>query len=294
MWRRFALCLVLALPACTAPLPPKKPHEPKKIEPREPADFLPNDLDFVLRIDMARLRKEPAINEAARGFAKGGSTLLRAVVPLLERSRAIFVGARFLPDGFHGDGVIAIDAEPSDEAGERRPLDESFHRVEATSDRLAIYERATDARDEATLEVDLEKGGVVLATAAEADAVLRVARAGADADRLDPAARGLASFVGKSAAPPAGSEIVDRMSRGLARYAGVVEGGDAIHLEAELIYTTAEGAALAASFARTLLSRLGAASSPLRSLADSVTLANEAEVVRARASVPFALMANAH
>ena len=56
--------------------------------------------------------------------------MLRAIVPSLARSRAIFVGARFMPDGFHGDGVVAIDRSPSDEPNDRGPLDASFHRVE--------------------------------------------------------------------------------------------------------------------------------------------------------------------
>ncbi len=296
MSRVLALALGIALlaPACKTPLPAKRASV-RKIEPREPAEFLPNDLDFVVRIDAARLRKEPAIDEAARGFAKaGGSNMLRAIVPSLARSRAIFVGARFMPDGFHGDGVVAIDRSPPDEPNEQGPLDASFHRIEPSGVGFAIFERATDARDEAALEVELEKGGIVLATLAEADAVLRVARLGSDADRLDPPARGLASFVGKSSGPPAGAAILERMARGLQRYTGVVEGGDAIHLEAELVYTTAEAAAEAASVARSILARLADSTGPLRSLSDSVKLANEAEVVRLRAAVPFALIANAH
>ena len=91
MSRVLALALGIALlaPACKTPLPAKRAAV-RKIEPREPAEFLPNDLDFVVRIDAARLRKEPAIDEAARGFAKAGaSNMLRAIVPSLARSSAI-------------------------------------------------------------------------------------------------------------------------------------------------------------------------------------------------------------
>ena len=160
-----------------------------------------------------------------------------------------------------------------------------------------MFERRSDRRDEATLEIVLEGGGIVLATSAEQDAVLRVARTGPDADRLDPPARGLASFAARipasrstASAPPA----LGLIARGLARTSGLVDGGDAFHVEAELVYESPEAAADAAAAARSLLDRLGASRGPLQSLADSVKLAREAEVVRVRAAIPFAVVEKLH
>jgi hypothetical protein len=270
---------------------------------------LPNDLDFVVRIDVRRLRNEPAFEEALHRVAKAsGSGMLRWVLPALERSRAVFVGGRVMGDGFHGDGVVAIEASGLGGASESVGMDPSFRHIAGTPRYVEIFERTTDVRDEAALEVVLEGAGIVLATAAEADAVLRVARSGPDADRLDPPARGLASFAGKvrPTTPPIkvapapatatehGSAFLREIGGGLARYAGSIEGGDALQVEAELFYTSADGAADAAASIRSLVGRLGQSPGALQSLADSVKLARDAEVVRLHASVSFAVLAYLH
>jgi hypothetical protein len=291
--RRAVAIAALGMFACSSAPPPRA--QPK-LELLGPADFLPNDLDFVIRIDSRRLRGEPALDVAARGIAKGESSgILRSILPVLEKSRAIFVGGRFMSDGFHGDGVIAIEPGSSADV-EARPIDASFERVRGVSARIAIFERRTSARDEAALEIVLEGGGIVLATSAEADAVLRIVRAGPDADRFDPPARGLASFAGRlpAASASATASTVRRLALGLSRYAGFVEGGDALHVETELVYGSAEAAADAASAARTVLARLGETSGALKTLSDSISLARETEVVRVRAQVPFAVVAELH
>jgi len=295
--RAIALGSLLLVAACGPSSPPAGPKP--RFELLGPADFLPNDLDFVIRIDARRLRGEPALDVAARGLATTDkSGMLRSVLPALEQARAIFVGGRLMADGFHGDGVVAIEPAGSGDVG-ANAVDPSFQPMPGAPARVAIFERKTDSRHEAALEIVLEGGGIVLATAAEVDAVMRVVRSGPDADRFDPPARGLASFAGRMpaaatarAATPA--PIVRRIALGLARYAGFVEGGDALHVEIELFYASPEAAAGAASLARSLLTRLGEAAGPLRSLSDSVQLANEAEVVRVRAAVPFAVVAELH
>jgi hypothetical protein len=297
MAKRAVAVAFTMLVACSAPAP--RARAPSKIERLAPSDFLTSDLDFVIRIDAHRLRSEPAIDLAARGLAGGdGSSMLRAILPALEGARAIFVGGRFMADGFHGDGILAIEPASNAEI-EAKPLDSSFHAVRAPA-HLAIFERNTSARDEAALEIVLERGGVVLATAAEADAVLRIARSGPDADRFDPPARGLASFAGRissvdaSADEPATTPTFRRIARGLGRCSGFVEGGDALHVEIELVYGSADAAADAVSAARSLLGRMGQAPGPLKNLADSLVLDRDAEVVRARAAVPFAVIAELH
>jgi hypothetical protein len=295
--RAVAMAILLFASACVTPAPPRRPKP--KVELLAPSDFLTSDLDFVIRIDAQRLRGEPAIDVAARGLAKGeGSSLLRAILPALEGARAIFFGGRFMTDGFHGDGVVAIEPAAGGAEVEAKPLDESFHPVRSPA-RLAVFERTTSARDEPALEIVLEGGGVVLATAAEADAVLRIARTGPDAERFDPPARGLASFAGRlapgeAANAPTKIPTFRRIARGLGRYSGFVEGGDAVHVEIELVYGSPDAAAEAVSAARSLLAALAEATGPLRSLSDSVKLDRQDEIVRARATVPFAVVAELH
>jgi hypothetical protein len=298
MTKRAVLAASLVLVAACATRAPEVLSKPR-LEQLAPSDLLPNDLDFVVRIDARRLRGEPALEVAARGLAKTDrSGMLRTILPSLERARAIFVGGRFMSDGFHGDGVVAIELAGGGDI-EARAVDPSFRPMRGAPDRVAMFERAPGLREEAALEVMLEGGGIVLATAAEADAVMRVTRSGPDADRIDPPARGLASFAGRlpsAASNPAApaTPTFRRIARGLVRYAGFVEGGDALHAEIELFYASAEEAADAAGAARSVLTRLAEAPGPLRQLADSMELARDAAVVRLRATVPFAVVAELH
>jgi hypothetical protein len=291
--RAAAFASLFFVLACGAPAPKARP-EPR-VELLAPSDLLPNDLDFVVRIDARRLRGEPALDVAARGLAKtGASAMLRAILPTLERARAIFVGGRLMSDGFHGDGVVAIELAGGGDV-ETNAVDASFRPMKSAPEHVALYERNAASREEAALEVVLEGGGIVLATSAEVDAVLRIVRSGPDADRFDPPARGLASFAGRAPAVTASTTPgLRRIAQGLARYAGFVDGGDALHVEIELFYASAEAAADAASSARSLLARLAELSAPLRSLADSVQLARDTAVVRLRAAVPFAVVAELH
>jgi hypothetical protein len=293
MATRAAICAsLLVVIACGAPAPKARP-EPR-VELFAPSDLLPNDLDFVVRIDARRLRGEPALDVAARGLAEtGASAMLRAILPTLERARAIFVGGRLMSDGFHGDGVVAIELAGGSDV-ETNTVDASFRPMKGPPGHVLFYERSAASREEAALEIVLD-GGIVLATSAEVDAVLRVVRSGPDADRFDPPARGLASFAGRAPAVTASTTPgLRRIAQGLARYAGFVDGGDALHVEIELFYASPETAADAASSARSLLARLAELSVPLRSLADSVQLARDTAVVRLRAAVPFAVVAELH
>jgi hypothetical protein len=304
--RLVALALVPLVVACGASSSATQPAK-YAVDPLAPSELLPNDLDFVVRIDVRRLRNEPAFDEALGRLANAsGSGMLKWVLPALEQSRALFVGGRLMGDGFHGDGVVAIETS----AGGSEPLgvDPSFRHVAGTPKHVEIFERTTDLRDEAAIEVVLAGGGIVLATAAEADAVLRVARSGPDADRLDPPAHGLASFAGRLrptapvimpapaalTGPERGAAFLREIGRGLTRYAGSIEGGDALHIEAELFYTSADHAAEAATSVRSLVSRLGQSPGVLQSLADSVKLGRDSEVVRLRATVPFAVLGYLH
>jgi len=305
--RLVALALVPLVVACGASSSATRSAN-LAIDPLAPSDLLPNDLDFVVRIDVRRLRNEPVFDDALNRLANAsGSGMMKWVLPVLEPSRAVFVGGRLMEDGFHGDGVVAIETSG---VGGSEPLgvDPSFRHIAGTPKHVEIFERTTDLRDEAALEVVLAGGGIVLATAAEADAVLRVARSGPDADRLDPPARGLASFAGRvrptapaimsaraaSTTPERGAAFLREIGRGLARYTGSIEGGDALHIEAELFYTSADVAAEAAASIRSLVGRLGQSPGALQSLADSMKLGRDSEVVRLHATVSFAVLSYLH
>ena len=210
---------------------------------------------------------------------------------MLEQARALFVGGRWMTDGFHGDGVIAIETRASSSGGDVA-VDPAFRHVERMPERVAVFDRQATARDEAALEIVLDGGGVVLATAAEEDAVLRVALRGPDLDRLDPPAHGLVSFAARRLAR--GEGVLREFGEGLARCAGSVEIGQDIEVESELFYTSEEGASRAAAALRALSERLARASGPLRSIADSMKLARDAKILRVRASVPFAVLGELH
>lgn len=291
--RLGALIVLLGVGACG---PAARPSATSAgIELLTPVDLLPNDLDFIVRIDSKRVRSDPALDGAARQLAKRGAGMLASVSPSLEESRAIFVGGRLMSDGFHGDGVVAIEQGTDGEVS--LPVDPSFRRLSGAPSHVELFERTTDARDEAALEVIVERRGLLLATAAEADAVLRIVRSGRDVDRLDPPARGLASFAGRVRGEielPRSVGSLARAAHGLTGYSGSLEGGDAIHVDGDLVYASSDRAEQAATAARSALGRLALAPEPLGSLPDSVNLAVQGDTLRIHAIVSFAVVALLH
>jgi len=287
---RLAVLLIVVVVACGEPVAADRANA-RRAQVSAASDLLPADLDFIVRIDTARLRKDPAFEEALRGVAKsGGTDMLRSVLPRLESARAVLIGGRFMSDGFHGDGVVAIEPTASDR--EVGPFDPTFHPSNEHLDHARIFERSSDSRDEAVLAIALDGGGVVLATTCEADAVLRVLRAGPDPGKLDPPARGLVAFA--SRAPPHTDLVPARVVDGLTRFVGSFEGGDAIHLETELSFGSPEQGARAVASLEPIAARLGRAPQPWRSLSDSMKLARDGGVVRLRVTVPFAVLRELH
>jgi len=295
---RLVAVFVLALASCGSPRPPGAPTS-TKAELLGPADLLPNDLDFVVRIDSDRVAHIPVFAEAARELAKTNtSALLRTVMPAIEGSSAIFVGGRLMSDGFRGDGVVAIERSPSpDERGRPVVVGPSFHAVPGSPPHAAVFERQSAERDEPILEVVLEARGLVLATPAEADAVLRVLRSGPDADRLTAPVRGLVSFAGRMRglrAPANVSMGLRELADGLVQYTGSLEADEAFRVEADLTYASRTQAEEAAQAVRGKVERLALLGPPYRTMADSVRLTQNGEALRLRATVPFAIVATLH
>jgi hypothetical protein len=269
---------------------------------------LPSDLDFVIRIDAARLREHPLMMAFARGgdaqlhdaFPIGeGPGVVRLVLPEIEKARCIVLGGRLTADGYRGDGVIAVEQGTGDPPRRTFASDPSLSRLRSTSRQVELYERASAARDEAALYVVMEGKGLVLATPAEMDPVLRVLRNGPDSERLDPPPRGLLSFAGRlrpGDKPPLPARAVSlrEIGLGLVRYAGSIEADDVLRIEAELVYGSEKQAMAAAEVARKVLDRAALLGPQFGSLSDSARLAPLGPVLGLRLSVPFALVTGLH
>jgi len=269
---------------------------------------LPSDLDFVIRIDAARLREHPLMVGLAKGgavqwhdtmFAGDGSGVVRLVWPEIEHARSILLGGRLTADGYRGDGVIAVEQGAGEPPRRTFSSDAALSRLRSPSRRVEIYERASAERDEAALYIVMDGKGLVLATPAEMDAVLRVLRDGPDAGRLDPPPRGLVSFAGRfrqgDKPPfPASAVSLREVGVGLVRYAGSIEADDVLRIEAELVYESEKQTAHAAEVARKVLDRVALLGPEYGSLSDSARLAPVGTALGLRLTVPFALIARLH
>jgi hypothetical protein len=305
-----AAALVISA-GCLAPKP--APEAPRVAAPiAAPIDLFPDDLDFVLRIDAARLRQNANLAPLVRDLAlTNDAELLASIRSSFEHATAIWVGTRWMSDGFHGDGMLAIERAGANEAdaseSEDRARSPASKRKKLVTGHSGVdaYERSSRARGEPVLEIVLRDRGVVLATAAEADAVLRVLRSGADDNRLDPPARGLVSFAGR-VRPGDASQAAMKISllrewtEGLTGYTGTIDetgGADglgALDVEIALSYATSDAARTAVTRAKALIARFVAAGGVAGSVADSIRLTELGSSVRLRVEVPFAWLAKLH
>jgi hypothetical protein len=307
---RFATALLLlgSLVACRA-APLRTAPRADRARASSPAELLPDDLDFVVRIDALRIRQNPVLADIVRDLAKTQpSELLASTQAAFAEASAVWVGTRWMSDGFHGDGVVAIEGVPGNETtalATSRPR--RARRMAISVTEADVFERPAVARGEAALEIVMGNRGVVLATAAEADAVLRVLDSGSDEGRLEPPARGLVSFAGR---PRSGSPLVAattsgtlrEITEGLVGYAGSLEesrgvdsdGPGAIALEASLAYASANDAVRAAERAKQAIAHLVLAGGTMRTMVDSIKLTEVGSSVQVRATVPFASLATLH
>lgn len=302
---RFVAALGFAsfLTACRPAPPPAEPRF-ERARVKSPEELFPDDLDFVVRIDAARVRQNPALAGVVRDLAKTSqSELLDSIKAAFGDASAVWVGTRWMSDGFHGDGVLAIQTSPGGDpaAGMARgTMPSTLRRVAVALPDVEAFERPASSRGQAVLEIVMQNRGVVLVTAAEADAVLRVMRSGPDPGRLDPPARGLISFAGRPrGGPPFAvaaktSETLRGLTEGLIGYAGSLEDGDAIDVEASLVYASAKDVARAAELAKVAATRFAAVGGTVGTVADSVKLTEVGSSVRVRAKVPFAWLAELH
>ena len=312
----FLGCALAACHGAPAPSEPRIGRAPAT----SLAELFPDDLDFVVRIGAARIRQNPALAGVVRDIAKQQpSELLASMQSSLGEAAAVWVGTRWMSDGFHGDGVVAIETPPGSEAPPLSTREAPSWRSVAIAGPPArgaphvdVFERAAKGRADAVLRVVMEGRGVLLATAAEADAVTRVLYAGPDPKRLEPPERGLLSFAGTSrVASPLEATVargtLRELTQGLVGYAGVLDeareddrvdpGGasaEGLELDASLTYSSAIDATRAAERAKELAARLRLAGGSLGSMANSMRLTEVGNSVQVRLKVPFAWLAQLH
>jgi len=265
-----------------------------------PSELFPEDLDLVVRIDAARIRQNPMLATVVGDLAKSSTSgIIASAKSALGEASAVWVGARWMSDGFHGDGIVAVERPPGSEARRAVEAGPTVRRVPVSWPDIDVFERPGSARGEPTLEVIVQNRGVVLATAAEADAVLRVLRSGPDDGRLDPPARGLISFAGRvrdgmvmRMTPSTGA--LRELTDGLIGYSGSVEERDTVEVEASLTYASLDRATAAGEAGKRAASRLAAAGGAVGTMADSIRLTEVGTSIQVRASVPFASLAALH
>ncbi|HKQ69998.1 MAG TPA: hypothetical protein VJT73_11695, partial [Polyangiaceae bacterium] len=290
-------CAIAALGLACSSSRPSPVVAPNRFEAASISDWIPADVDFLVRIDAARLRRHPLAEAAIspRLLGAAGSGVFRRILPALERAQAIYIGGRVMSDGFQGDGVIAIeDAATGSAEREALAKDGTVRRIALRAANVEAYERVGARRDEPAVELVFDRRGIVLATPAEGDALVRLLRSGPDSDRLEPPARGLVSVAGR---PRGGVPAEGRMAwlrpvgEALAKYSASVDAGDAVQMEGELFYEGEEQAERARSALEAALAWAGAAGGPFRSLSDSARLARIGDVLEVRITIPFALIA---
>jgi hypothetical protein len=217
------------------------------------SDLLPSDLDIVVRIDWPALRQSLLYARAREVVSGKGLAKIARLGPVLDDARAVFVGLRIMSDGVQGDGVLVIDGEntlldPNDVL--RADGGGEFRRLPDLGG-MSVFERQGDTeRGDAALVVILPHRGIVVCTPAEVDALRRTMRAGADPGRLEPPARGLVSFAAsvgqrpETFLPGPRGRFLRRISDGLAGLSGTVDlfGGEAVALEADLVYASVSSA----------------------------------------------------
>ncbi|MBW2524958.1 MAG: hypothetical protein JRI23_12310 [Deltaproteobacteria bacterium] len=220
---------VVGAPPPTPPPPPATPSGP---------DLLPRDLDLVLRVDLAQMR---------RGLGEGPSEELtrralqeadpEAIVRrTLARADAVWVGLR-VGSLFEGDRVLVVDAPP----GTVEPDPIAWSPRPGGDDEVQQYDAATRPPRSGTARIlILDDGTALFVSPVELDAVDRVLRDGPDAERGQPEARGLVSLDWR--VQPPGVALQNRfpslaaLMRGVRRVrATVTMGGNELELEGRLI-----------------------------------------------------------
>ena len=156
-----------------------------------PSDFIPSDLELVLRLDLNRVRQglgEKEANElVGRAIDRAAASGLLRVA--LSKARVMWLGLR-VADIEAGDRVIAIELN---DGTELTPDPIAWRRHDTGVKNLTRYDATQEPSRSAFAQVfTIGQRGAVFVTPVEVHPLARVLQ-GADADRGQPDARGLLS-----------------------------------------------------------------------------------------------------
>jgi hypothetical protein len=168
--------------------PATPPNRSLKVSRRvEPEELLPRDLDFCVRVDLARMKESlgPASRDLLRDLADDP-----LFAKAIEKARAVLIAIR-VSDLDAGDRVIAVEGD----LGGLEPDVERYQEDDTSNDRVHLYERKGDVkRGDTAAIIALDQRALVFVSAIEVDSVRRVLAKGADKDRPDPPGEGVMSL----------------------------------------------------------------------------------------------------
>jgi hypothetical protein len=189
-----AMCFVAS---CSSDAPPKTADEiaeATRVSKIPSVDELfPADLDLVVRVDVARLRKnlpKEAIDSALASFEKDPRFANDAVFKDAMRSADVVTAALRVEDLEAGDRVIALEGPFAE-----MTMDEAAFVFQKTpNDKLSLYRKKSHPRrDGVSLIAKSGERALWFVSPVERDGVLRVVRDGADESRGIPQASGIMS-----------------------------------------------------------------------------------------------------
>lgn len=166
---------------------PKVTAEPAISRRLLPNEIIPADLDIVVRVDVEKLRQT-----LGRSFDRELQARFSAdemLAASLARARSLTIGLRG-EDLDNGDRVIVVEGDIGALELDRR----GFVPQPSRNDKVKIYTRSlTAARDATDAVIVLDERAAAFVSPVETDAVLRILREGADAQRGQPLAEGVVS-----------------------------------------------------------------------------------------------------
>lgn len=199
MWcrRAAAICsaALVALAGCNREVPARSGAKPRpsQLSKRLVArDFMPGDLDVVLRVDMARLRAGLGPNVAEALAARAGDADADGFVSeAMAKADAVWIGLR-LADIDAGDRVIVAEGRLGEIHIDPTQWEETT--PTATMESVQILDRLGAAPRAGTGRIVVyDKKLYAFVSPVEVDATTRVLRDGPDEGRGDPTADGLVS-----------------------------------------------------------------------------------------------------
>jgi len=275
------------------------PDEPKERRPPQPHDLIPGDLDVVIRVDLSKVRDSlggetsELLLERAAETAHAQGLVRRA----LANAEVVWLGLR-MADVEQGDRVMVVRSVK--QRGEQDPIvaPDPIAWTKEPTDIGAITRylaKTTPGRDDTERIFTFDERTAVFVTPVESYSVERVLKRGPDADRGQPAARGLVSLdyrTGKlSAAHENAYPSLAALVSGMVRMRATVEViADQLELEGRIRCKTNTAAAKIQRFLETIVA---AASRRPRdaALLKDLTITRSETVVSIAWPIPRALIA---